>query len=64
MLTLDHKDGGGNQERKQYRNNTQFMQYLSREGWPSRIQLLCANCNQSKLILGSCAHVNEVTSNE
>lgn len=51
-LHLDHKNGGGNKERKESNNN--YMNYFYKEmkqepeRLKERLQLLCANCNWIK----------------
>lgn len=47
MLQIDHKNGGGTQERKLY-NRCVFALYKLIYKYPDRYQLLCANCNWKK----------------
>lgn len=63
FLTLDHKDGGGNTERRKIAKRKDFggwhlCLYLKRHGWPSGYQVLCWNCNYGKHAnSGTCPHV-------
>lgn len=49
FLTIDHKYGGGNKERKLLsygRGGTHFYSYLKKKGYPKEnFQVLCMNCN-------------------
>src|SRR5579859_2903822 len=61
MLTLDHINNDGYKDRGArgvgdiYGRN--FYQQLIREKFPSGLQVLCANCNTSKMRnLGQCEH--------
>ena len=62
FLELDHIDGGGNAHRleinkgKHNKGSTPTMHWLEMNGYPPGFQVLCANCNKSKAILGECAH--------
>lgn len=51
-LQVDHKNGGGNKERKEKFNNNMpkfFKFYLSHPSLARKnLQILCANCNQIK----------------
>ena len=47
-LQADHKDGGGNQERKLLGPHGVFRKILSMEHPEAEYQLLCANCNWIK----------------
>jgi hypothetical protein len=63
MLQLDHVHGRGNQERATHRSNWKGVYIRARrEGFPADLQLLCASCNQSKVVLGGrCAHQGNTT---
>lgn len=69
FLTLEHKNGGGNQERKLYGGgkNTgsasqRIIRRLRREGWPKEnYTVLCANCNMASK-WGTCPHQRIFTS--
>lgn len=54
FLTLDHKDGGGNQHRKEVRN--QVYRWLKLRNFPPGFQVLCMNCNWAKGKYGECPH--------
>ena len=57
FLQVDHVEGGGNEHRREIgEGGSRLLQWLERAGWPGGFQILCANCNQSKSILGGCAH--------
>jgi len=48
VLTIDHINGNGRQERKtncKGRGGDRFYQYLRRNNYPSGYQVLCFNCN-------------------
>jgi hypothetical protein len=53
FLTIDHVNGGGNQERRQW-GGTSLWRRLRREGFPPGYQVLCWNCNAAKHMLGAC----------
>lgn len=54
FLTLDHVNGGGNQERK---HNSHFAyRDAIKRGFPPDYQVLCFNCNWAKHALGVCPH--------
>jgi hypothetical protein len=42
-LTIDHINGGGSKERKNFRGE-QFLRKIIKEGFPSIYQVLCMNC--------------------
>ena len=51
VLTIDHVNGGGFQERKKLGvGGGGFYLWLKRQGFPKGYQVLCANCNMKKLI--------------
>jgi hypothetical protein len=53
-LTLDHINGGGNQERKQQSNRVLYTR-LRREGYPrGEYRVLCFNCNFATHVEGEC----------
>lgn len=57
FLTIDHKFGNGQIERKQHKAN--FYRYLKRLGYPKQqYQLLCMNCNFAKGHFKKCPHKN------
>lgn len=56
FLSLDHIDGGGNDDRKVNGAGTQFQLYLIRNSFPQGIQVLCHNCNLAKGFYGTCPH--------
>jgi hypothetical protein len=61
FLTLDHVNEDGAEERKQFGHNTQKLHNrIIREGFPSRYQLLCYNCNCGRAYNGGvCPHGDE-----
>ena len=46
VLTVDHVNGGGNQERKNTTHHT--CRYLIRSGYPKGYRILCMNCNMKE----------------
>lgn len=63
FLTLEHKNGGGNAERRLYgggknsgSGGQRILLRLRREGWPKdKYTVLCANCNMARK-WGPCPH--------
>ncbi len=59
FLQLDHIDGGGRHHRRALgdrHSSFSTVLDLSNRGWPSGFQILCANCNMAKHLLGVCPH--------
>ena len=59
FLQIDHIDGGGNEHRRQiskYPTGRNFYRWLKKNGFPDGYQVLCANCNWGKRLLGICPH--------
>jgi len=65
FLTMEHINGGGNDERKRYSKLNKstgpgvlaIITRLRREGWPQgRYTVLCWNCNMARAYSGSCPH--------
>ena len=54
FLVIDHKYGGGNQDRKYNKEN--IYRRLRREGFPDSFQVLCQNCNSALGHYGYCPH--------
>lgn len=48
-LQIDHINGGGTQERKQYKNRWSYY-YALLDAPEGTVQMLCANCNQIKMM--------------
>lgn len=65
LLVIDHKDGHGNEHRKQIFGRPQagyrFYDWLVKHGYPLGFQVLCCNCNVSKSKHGACVHVAKPT---
>lgn len=59
FLTIDHKNGGGNQERKNGFKIYHLRKRFLEQGVSPDFQLLCMNCNFSKGIHGYCPHDKE-----
>lgn len=55
FLCVDHKQGGGAQDRKR-RTTRQILQQIIRDGFPADYRILCANCNQALGCFGKCPH--------
>lgn len=59
FLALDHVNNNGAAERrdKKGRNSGRALYLrLKKEGYPKTFQILCANCNWAKYVLGRCPH--------
>ncbi len=61
FLTLDHlQQDGAEQRRKMSQTGTAtgygFYIWLKKNGWPSGLQVLCANCNTARGAYGQCPH--------
>ena len=56
FLTLDHINDNGAAERRRFGSNHRVMQVLRQQGYPPGYQVLCANCNMSKMKHGECIH--------
>ena len=60
FLQVDHIDGGGNTHRKEVTGEKQggfpFYLWIIKNDFPAGFQILCANCNVAKAILGVCPH--------
>lgn len=56
-LQLDHIEGGGNEHRKIVygRKEGDMAKWARKNGFPSILQLLCANCHQAKTKNQSCS---------
>jgi hypothetical protein len=64
-LCLDHIDGNGNKHRLEVGGSKEggsvaMYRWLKRHGFPAGFQVLCANCNTSKQVLGVCYHKGAV----
>jgi hypothetical protein len=64
FLTIDHKNGGGNQSRaKGERFGWGLLSSWERAGWPEEIKksyrILCHNCNQATRYGAICPHQEE-----
>lgn len=59
FLSIDHKNGGGNQHRK--KKNQKIYREIRDQGFPDIYQILCYNCNWGKYRNGGiCPHQEEV----
>lgn len=57
FLSIDHINGGGQEDRKKRGNGTVMYQSLLRDGLPEGYQLLCMNCNHGRMRNnGICPH--------
>lgn len=58
FLTLDHTEGGGNEERRAggHRGGTAQYRWLRKHGWPEGYRVLCWNCNAALGAYGRCPH--------
>lgn len=55
FLTIEHKNGGGQLDRKKH-GGQQFYRHIASQGFPDIYEILCYNCNCAKGIHGSCPH--------
>ena len=58
FLTIDHKNGGGNQHRKRLgtRGSGMFYRWLRDNKYPKGFRILCFNCNVTIGHYGHCPH--------
>jgi len=57
FLTLDHINGGGNQQRKSLKTGGNGLYaWIKRNNFPPGFQVLCANCNYAKWTGKECPH--------
>lgn len=56
FLTIDHVNGGGNEERRQLGGSQQVWRSIRRRGFPPEYRTLCFNCNMATGIHGVCPH--------
>lgn len=49
VLCLDHIDGSGAEERRQYGNTYNWWKSLIERHFPKGVQVLCQNCNRRKM---------------
>lgn len=62
FLCLDHVNGGGNEHRKELKQKYRTIwEWLKAEDYPGGFQVLCANCNMAKSLLGACPHKLSMT---
>jgi hypothetical protein len=67
MLHIDHIEGGGNEHRAQISNGkrrsasgSETYRWIIKNDFPDTLQILCANCNDSKRRNGGiCEHLTE-----
>lgn len=58
FLALDHVNNDGASERRNGLRTEKLYAMARREGYPSKYQLLCHNCNFAKSLRGGCPHGN------
>ncbi len=63
MMQLDHINNDGYKHRKTLRDKnggacggSRMYRWIIKNDFPPIFQVLCANCNMSKMLLGRCAH--------
>lgn len=57
VLTIDHVNGGGNEQRRVVGAGSAFYSWLRKQGFPQgEYQCLCFNCNRAKFYYGVCPH--------
>jgi len=60
FLTLDHINGGGNQQRRELGSSTAIYKWIIDNNYPEGYQVLCANCNFGRQMYGVCPHEKEI----
>lgn len=58
FLTVNHINGGGQRDRKNFRGARTFYEYLVKAVFPEGLNILCYNCNCSNGFFGYCPHSN------
>jgi len=58
FLSIDHINGGGNQQRKNGICN--LANWLIKNNFPKGFQVLCYNCNMAKAFFINCPHKNKM----
>lgn len=56
FLHIDHINGGGVRQRKEFSNSRQMYAWIINNDFPNTFRILCANCNMSKSAHGHCPH--------
>lgn len=57
FLVLDHINGNGTKQRKKLGTGHAVFRWIVKNGFPDEYQVLCSNCNLSKMRnKGQCAH--------
>lgn len=58
LLSVDHIDGKGRQHRQELniQGGSAFYDWVKRENFPDKLQVLCHNCNKSYGNYGYCPH--------
>jgi 5-methylcytosine-specific restriction endonuclease McrA len=56
MLTIDHTQGHGTQERREYGGADYYRQMLANQRTPERLRILCQNCHHALNCWGACSH--------
>lgn len=60
LLSIDHKNNDGAEERRKHKSPKSFYRWLRESGYPKdRYQLLCHNCNAAKGFYSECPHETE-----
>lgn len=63
FLTIDHFNNDGAADRRRNPEvkgmDARFMRWLIEHSFPTSYQVLCANCNWAKYVLGKCHHVQD-----
>lgn len=56
VLQLDHVNNDGAAHRRQLGDKAKVWRWARKNGYPSTLQLLCANCHAAKTITGDCGY--------
>lgn len=60
FLSLDHKDGGGNEHRREIGvGGKRMATWIAKNNFPPMFRVLCHNCNFAEGIFGYCPHQRE-----
>jgi hypothetical protein len=63
FLTIDHKNGGGNEERRRLGGQagaSKAIYVYARKHFPPHLQVMCWNCNMAKNQYGQCPHAADL----
>lgn len=56
FLAINHINGGGNKERKEFKGARSYFEFLVKTDFPDHLNVLCHNCNMALGFYGYCPH--------